>query len=302
MIEPAAFNYNPETAENNYYQVLSDLSDGEIQKKAFEEFHTFVSKLKSNGIDVIVIRDKVENGTPDSIFPNNWVSFHENGKVILYPMFAPTRRNERRMDIIETLGQKFEINEVIDFSSSEDSGRFLEGTGSIILDRPNKIAYAAISQRTDHALFEELCDIINYTPVAFTANQSVDGERLPIYHTNVMMEVGTHIAVVCLECIDDISERNYLRKMLEESGKEVIEISEEQVENFAGNMLEVHDNSGNCYQIMSTSAYNSLTEEQIQSIESYCKIIHSSLDTIESNGGGSARCMMAEVFLPEKKQ
>lgn len=300
MIEPAAFNYNPETAENNYYQVLSNLSDGEIQQRALEEFNAFVQKLNSNGIDITVIKDKIENGTPDSIFPNNWVSFHTSGNVILYPMYAPTRRKERRQDILDTLKEKFEVGEIIDFTGSEDQGVFLEGTGSIILDRPNRIAYAAISQRTDKKLFEEFCKKMDYKPISFTAYQTVEDKRLPIYHTNVMMEVGTEIAVVCLECIDDPGERESLKISLENSDKEIIEISEDQVENFAGNMLEVQDKQGNCYQVMSSAAYNSLSQDQIERIESHCKIIHSSLDTIESNGGGSARCMMAEIFLPEK--
>jgi hypothetical protein len=299
MISPVAFRYNAETATNNYYQkVMEGLSPEETQAKALEEFNAFVQKLRAAGIDVTVIDDTAEPDTPDSIFPNNWVSFHENGTVVLYPMYAENRREERRMDILETLrGKGMHIDRLVDMTDSEDDNRFLEGTGSMILDRDKRIAYAAISQRTDEQLFYEFCREMEYRPCVFQAFQSVGDERLPIYHTNVMMCVADSFVVICLDSIDDLEERHAVIETIEDSHKDIIEISEEQVEHFAGNMLQVGTDTQK-YLVMSSAAFQSLDEEQIAEIESHCPIIHSSLDTIEACGGGSARCMMAEVFLP----
>ncbi|AGC39899.1 Uncharacterized protein conserved in bacteria containing a pentein-type domain [Riemerella anatipestifer RA-CH-2] len=297
MIEPVAFGYNAQTAENNYFQVNSENAD--TQSKALQEFKNFVEKLRSKGITVISIQDTLEPHTPDSIFPNNWVSFGADGRVILYPMYAPNRRDERRMDILENLKtQGFKINEVVDLTSSEKDNVFLEGTGSIIFDHDNKLAYGSVSLRLDEKLFREFCEKFGYTPVVFHSYQTAGTERLPIYHTNVMMCVADRFVVICLDCIDDLEERQNVVDTIKKSGKEIIEISEEQMQNFAGNMLQVHNDEGKKFLVMSQSAYQSLSPSQIESIEKYSEIIYSDLNTIETNGGGSARCMLAEVFLP----
>jgi len=301
MIRPVSFRMNEETAINNYYQkVVDTLTPETVQFKALQEFDAFVEKLKDKGVNVIVINDSKETDTPDSIFPNNWVSFHQNGDVGLYPMFAENRRLERREDVLEALESKgFEIENVIDYTAAEEASVFLEGTGSLLLDRVNQKAYCALSPRADEDLFIEFCEDFEYTPVPFIANQTVNGERLPIYHTNVMMCLAEDFAVVCLDCIDDKKERKNLLSHLKEDGKCVIAISESQVTNFAGNMLQVLGENNKRYLVMSKSAYESLSKQQITDIEKYCEIIYSSLDTIEACGGGSARCMMAEVFLPK---
>jgi len=301
MIRPVSFRMNEETAVNNYYQkVLDTLSPETVQFRALQEFDAFVEKLKDKGVNVIVINDSKETDTPDSIFPNNWISFHQNGDVGLYPMFAENRRLERREDVLEALeSQGFEINNIIDYTAAEEESVFLEGTGSLLLDRVNQKAYCALSPRADEDLFIEFCEDFEYTPVPFVANQTVNGERLPIYHTNVMMCLAEDFAVVCLECIDDKKERKNLLSHLKEDGKRIIAISESQVTNFAGNMLQVLGENNTRYLVMSKSAYESLSKQQVADIEKYCEIIYNSLDTIEACGGGSARCMMAEVFLPK---
>ena len=299
MIEPIAFGYNAQTAENNYFQVEQKGSD--IHSKALEEFTAFADKLRSKGINVIIIKDTLDPHKPDSIFPNNWVSFHKDGKVILYPMFALNRRVERREDVMEIIRNKgFEINEINDLSSSETQGRFLEGTGSMIFDHENKLAYGSVSLRLDEQLFREFCEKYGFTPVVFHSYQTVGEERLPIYHTNVMMCVADRFVVICLDCIDHELERSKVIETIKNSGKEIIEISEEQMQQFAGNMLQVQNKNGEKFLIMSQTAYQSLHQEQISNIEKYCEIIYSDLNTIETNGGGSARCMLAEIFLPKK--
>lgn len=302
MIRPVQFRFNEQTAVNNYYQkAIEGLSASEIQLKAAEEFDHFVEKLRSKKINVIVVEDTPDPSTPDSIFPNNWISFHSDGRVGLYPMYAENRRLERRPDILEKLQSKegLKITEIIDFSKFEKESLFLEGTGSMILDRPNKIVYAAISLRTDEKVLDEFCDKFAYEAVKFVANQTVNGERLPIYHTNVMMCVADDLAILCTDSIDDEAERKAVIESLDRTGKEVIEISEDQKHHFAGNMLQVNGTDGKPYLVMSAAAHQSLNEEQIKRIEKYCEILSSSLDTIEALGGGSARCMMAEVFLPK---
>lgn len=299
MIEPIAFGYNAETAENNYFQV--EQKDSDIQEKALQEFNAFVEKLRSKGINVITVKDTLEPHTPDSIFPNNWVSFQNDGKVVLYPMFAHNRRVERRNDILETIKDKgFDVEEVDDWSSSETENKFLEGTGSMIFDHDHKIAYGSVSLRLDEKLFREFCEKYGFTPVVFHSFQTVGTERLPIYHTNVMMCVADQFVVICLDCIDDELERTKVIETIKNSGKEIIEISEEQMQQFAGNMLQVQNKDGQKFLVMSETAYQSLTPEQISNIEKYCEIIYSDLHTIEVNGGGSARCMLAEIFLPKK--
>lgn len=299
MIEPIAFGFNEETAKNNYFQVEQKGFD--IQFKALSEFKMFVEKLRSKGINVITIKDTLDPHTPDSIFPNNWVSFHNDGKVVLYPMFASNRRVERRDDIIETIKEQgFDVAEIDDWSFPETQGHFLEGTGSMIFDHDHKIAYGSVSLRLDENLFREFCSKYGFTPVVFHSFQTVGTERLPIYHTNVMMCVADKFVVICLDCIDDEMERNKVVETIKNSGKEIIEISEEQMQQFAGNMLQVQNKDGEKFLIMSETAYKSLNENQVSAIEKYCEIIYSDLNTIEVNGGGSARCMLAEVFLPKK--
>ncbi len=299
MIEPIAFGFNEETAKNNYFQ--TEQKGFDIQFKALSEFKMFVEKLRSKGINVITIKDTLDPHTPDSIFPNNWVSFHRDGKVVLYPMFASNRRVERREDIIETIKkQGFEVAEIDDWSLPETQGHFLEGTGSMIFDHDHKIAYGSVSLRLDENLFREFCEKYGFTPVVFHSFQTVGEERLPIYHTNVMMCVADQFVVICLDCIDNELERNKVIETIKNSGKEIIEISEDQMQQFAGNMLQVQNKDGQKFLVMSETAYKSLAKDQIATIEKYCEIIHSDLKTIEVNGGGSARCMLAEVFLPKK--
>lgn len=300
MIRPVNFRMNEQTAVNNYFQEDLNLKNAEINNKAQEEFDAYVDKLRAVGVKVIVIDDKASLDTPDSIFPNNWVSFHENGDIAMYPMFAENRRRERREDVFLRLEQEgFKINNIIDYTSAEDEGLFLEGTGSLLLDRVNEIAYCALSPRADEDLFIEFCEDFEYTPVVFTANQTVDGKRLPIYHTNVMMCLAETFAVICLDTIDDKKERKRVVSNLEKTNKKVIKITEEQMHQFAGNMLQVKGKDGKLYLVMSQAAHDSLTATQKELIEAHCPILSSSLETIETCGGGSARCMMAEVFLPK---
>ncbi|WP_445737071.1 citrulline utilization hydrolase CtlX [Mariniflexile sp.] len=301
MVRPIHFRMNEQTAVNNYYQkVMAELLPQTVNAKAQQEFDTYVNKLRGIGVQVIVVQDTEEFDTPDSIFPNNWVSFHENGDVGLYPMFAENRRLERSEDILEAVENSgFTINNIIDYTDAEDEHVFLEGTGSIVLDRVNRKAYCALSPRADEDLFIEFCEDFEYLPVIFNANQTVNGERKAIYHTNVMMCIGETFAVICLSCIDDKKERRNVIGHLKEDGKDIIDITEAQVNNFAGNMLQVKGANDIGYLIMSQAAYDSLTKNQIETLEKHTQILSSSLDTIEACGGGSARCMMAEVFLPK---
>lgn len=302
MIRPANFRYNEETASNNYYQkVVEGLSVEDAQKNALREFDEFVEKLRMKKLNVKVIDDSPSPETPDAIFPNNWVSFHEDGTVCMYPMFAESRRKERRKDIIDQLATEYEIKEVVDYTSYEDLQKYLEGTGSMVLDRANLVVYAAISVRTNRDILDLFCKKYGYQPVIFRANQTVNGERVPIYHTNVMMCLAEQFVVICLDTIDDENERKQVTEMFEKSGKDIIVISEEQLNFFAGNMLQVCNTDGQYYTIMSSTAFHSLTKDQLEIIEKYGAVIHSSLDTIEACGGGSARCMMAEIFLPPKR-
>ena len=302
MIRPVQFRMNEQTAVNNYYQHdINGVNPETIQFKALQEFDTFVEKLRAAGVNVVVVNDTKENDTPDSIFPNNWMSFHENGTVGIYPMFAENRRLERREDVFEVLEENgFIIENFVDYTSAEEEDIFLEGTGSLALDRTNRKAYCALSPRADEDLFIEFCEDFEYTPVPFVANQTVDNERLAIYHTNVMMALAETFAVICIDSIDDKKERKNVVKHLKEDGKEVIVITEAQVNCFAGNMLQVIGANNERILVMSSAAYNSLTDAQIKSFEKHCNILHSSLDTIEACGGGSARCMMAEVFLQKE--
>jgi len=299
MIRPVAFRMNEQTAVNNYYQkVIDSLLPESVNAKAQQEFDAFVEKLKAVGVNVVVVDDTTDTDTPDSVFPNNWVSFHENGDVALYPMFAENRRNERREEILDLLeDQGFVIDNIVDYTSAEEDDIFLEGTGSIVLDRANHKAYCALSPRADEELLIEYCEDFEYTPVIFEAYQTVDGERKLIYHTNVMMCIGDTFAIICADCIDDKKERKMVLENLKEDGKEIILLTEAQLNNFAGNMLQVQGADNKSYLVMSDSARQVLTKDQITKIEKHTEILSSSLDTIEACGGGSARCMMAEIFL-----
>lgn len=300
MIRPVAFRMNEETAVNNYFQEDIDLRKGEINAIAQAEFDAFVDKLRGVGVNVIVEDDDPKLDTPDSIFPNNWVSFHKNGMVGMYPMFAENRRRERREEIIDRLeAEGFLIEGFMDYTKAEEEGYFLEGTGSLLLDRVHNKAYCAISPRADEELVVEFCEDFECDPVLFTANQTFKGQRLPIYHTNVMMALAENFAVICLDSIDDKHEKKHVIKHLKETKKEIIIITEEQMHKFAGNMLQIQGKDHK-YMVMSEAARSSLKPDQVKAIQKYCKILSSDLTTIETCGGGSARCMMAEVFLPKK--
>ena len=300
MIRPVQFRMNEQTAVNNFYQKNSDTLPETVNAKATQEFDSMVEKLRNANIQVIVVQDTKEFDTPDSIFPNNWISFHKNGTIGLYPMFAKNRRLERKDSILEAVeAEGFVIETVVDYTEAETDGFYLEGTGSILLDRENQKAYCALSARADEELFIEFCEDFEYTPVVFSAYQTVNDKRELIYHTNVMMCLGTTFAVVCLASIDDKKERKNLLKHLHQDGKKIIEISEDQVNNFAGNMLQLKGTDNRSYLVMSQSALDSLRSSQVQLLEAHATILSSPLDTIETCGGGSARCMMAEVFLPK---
>jgi hypothetical protein len=295
MIRPVNFCFNTETAVNNAFQTAGAIE--QAQEKALAEFDDFVDILSENGIDVTVVNDTQQPFTPDSIFPNNWISFHENGTVCLFPMYAPNRRQERKPAVIEAISDKFNITKTIDFSHYEGEDVFLEGTGSMVLDREKMIAYACISPRTHNKALKDFCDKMSYQPEVF---ESVDAKGQAVYHTNVMMCVADKFVVICLDSVPSVKERERLIRTIENSGKKVIAISFDQMNHFAGNMLQVNNENGENLLIMSTQAYESLTAGQVQILESFSRIVHSSLMTIETNGGGSARCMMAEVYLPEK--
>lgn len=304
MIRPAAFRMNEETAENNYYQkVLDNLSSEEVSEKAIEEFDNMVETLKDEGVNVHVFEDLSDTDTPDCLFPNNWISFHDDGRIGLYPMYAPNRRQERRDDIIVDLKHSFgfETSEIIDFTEFEEHNVFLEGTGSIVIDRINSTAYAAISPRTDRNAFEQFCEAFDYTGVVFESLQTTnEGLREQIYHTNVMMCIGTGWAVVCLDSVDNEEDKDILTQALKDDGIEIIALSEDQIARFAGNMLEVaSDNDDTARIVMSKSAFDALTEDQKSQLSNYGKLTPVTLDVIEACGGGSARCMMAEIHLPK---
>lgn len=300
IVRPLHFSKNEETAVNNYFQSeLSGVSKEEILERAQKEFDAFTDKLILSGINVIVGEDQENVVTPDSIFPNNWISFHENGDVAMYPMFAENRRLERKEDVLETLeAYGFQVNRVIDLTVSEKEGMFLEGTGSMVLDRENALAYCALSERSHGEVLLDFCDIFGYRPITFHAFQTVEGERLPIYHTNVVLTIGESFAILCVDCIDDETEREKVMKSLKRTEKEIILISENQLANFAGNMLQVIGNDEDRFLVMSKTANDSLTPEQLSTLKKHTEILIVEIPTIEKIGGGSARCMMAEVFLP----
>ncbi|MDU1910586.1 citrulline utilization hydrolase CtlX [Fusobacterium sp.] len=296
MVRPAAFTYNCETAKDNLYQKNDYKDDKELQKKAVIEFDALAEKLREKTIEVLVIQDTKEPHTPDSIFPNNWFSTHKNGTLILYPMYAENRRLERTSKVLDFVKDK-EALKIIDLTENEKTGRILEGTGSMCLDRKNKIAYASLSKRTNEELFKEFCEIMDYKPVSFSGKQTVDGKKVPIYHTNVLMTIGEEYVLIFLDSIEDEKEKVRVRKSILDSGKELIEITEEQTNHFLGNALELRKKDGNKILVMSKSANDILREDQRKIIEKSAEIVYSDIPTIERYGGGSVRCMLAEFFL-----
>lgn len=297
MIEPVCFDYNLQTSVDNHFMTLENKSKDEIQKNALAEFRLMVDQLRSHNINVIVEKDTTQPRTPDSVFPNNWLSFHENNQAVIYPMLAENRRLERRQDIIADVEKYMNKNyRLIDLTEYEKSGDFLEGTGSMVLDRVNKKAYATISERTDKTLFFYFCKIMHYTPVLFKATQKIGDKMFPIYHTNVLMCIADNFSVICLESIENELERNHLIKMLENDEKKIIDISPEQMNAFAGNMLQIKNRQGIKFIALSQTAFKSLNEKQISALSAQNHLIVIPIPTIEKNGGGSVRCMMAEVF------
>lgn len=302
MIRPKHFNFNHETAKNNHFQKEEKtLKNKEVLQNAISEFEELVKKIKQKNIKVEIFEDREEVITTDSIFPNNWISLHKDGKIYLYPMFSEIRRKEKRIDIINSYADNgYLINETIDLSKYEKENKFLEGTGSMVLDRENKLCYAAISERTSREVLNKFCEISGYEAIEFKSYQTFENKRKEIYHTNVMMCIADKYVIICLDSIDNIDERKSVIEKLIESKKEIIEINEKQCNNFAGNMLQVKNNQNKKFLIMSKSAYDSLSKEQLKLITSHNEIIYSSLDTIEKLGGGSARCMITENFLRRK--
>jgi len=290
MIEPVSFGFNEETASNNYFQQNTHIEDA--QTKALKEFQQFVDRLSSHDVDVLVVKDTPSPLTPDSIFPNNWISIHEEGIMVLYPMFAKNRRMERKQTVIDAVKETIDVKEIVDFTHFENSKQYLEGTGSMVLDRQNKIAYACISERTDKDLFASFCLKINYTPMLFHAH---DQNGLMIHHTNVLMCMADQYVVICLDAIYDQVEKEKLVEQFNATQKEIITISFDQMNHFCGNMLQIKNKHGLHFLVMSTQAYQHLTPEQVNRLETYQPIIHSDITTIETLGGGSARCMMAEL-------
>jgi hypothetical protein len=294
MIRPVNFGFNEQTADSNAFQNRNADKTG-VKEKARQEFDGMVNILRENGVDVTVVEDTPEPYTPDSVFPNNWVSFHTDGSIFLYPMQAENRRLERREDIIARLEDNFHVKHVIDLSRFELENKFLEGTGSMVLDRENKFTYACISPRTDREVLALFCEEAGYKEVSFHA---YDQYHQAIYHTNVLMCIGSKFAVICLDSISDEGEKNAVTSILKLTHKEIINISFEQMNRFAGNMLEVKNKSGDTLIVMSQNAYNALDNQQKKFLEKYGKLVYADINTIETNGGGSARCMMAEVHLP----
>ena len=297
MIRPSCFRRNSDTATNNYFQnKILNINQDLILKNAILEFDKFFFKIKQCGIDVHVYQDDLKRDTPDSIYPNNWITFHSKKRIALYPMYAKNRRLERNEEVLKFLEQKnIIINESIDYSNAEKKEYFLEGTGSMVLDRINKKSYCSISERTNEHLVYEFCNDFQYMPIIFNSFQDHQNNRKPIYHTNVMMCIAQNYSVICLDAIDNKDEREMVKKSLEDDNKEIITISENQLKLFTGNMIEL-TKENKSFLFMSQTAYNSLNENQLERLKSFSKLIYSSVDTIEKCGGGSVRCMIAEIF------
>ena len=299
MVRPVNFGFNTETADSNAFQdvKLAAQTKDIAQADALQEFDNMTAQLSVAGIDIIIVEDTPAPYTPDSIFPNNWISFHQSGKIVLYPMQAENRRLERRMDIIESLKTRFQVEQIIDLTHFENDGKFLEGTGSMVLDRRYKMAYACLSPRTDEAVLAAFGESMGYEIVKFAAS---DANDKAVYHTNVLMCVGDNFAVICLAALKNPDERLLVREQLIKTGKHIVEITLAQMNCFAGNMLLVNNKRGEKMLVMSTQAFQSLTAKQRDELDDYAALWHFDLSMIEGNGGGSARCMMAEVHLPEK--
>lgn len=294
MVRPSAFGHNSQTAVNNVFQ--REAGDAAaVKRSAVQEFNALARLLKDNGVDVLVMDDDPKLATPDAVFPNNWISFHSNGTVVLYPMFAPNRRLERSPRIIERIRERYRVKSILNLTEHERDGQFLEGTGSLVLDRKDHLAYACLSERTDAALVDRFCRKMGYRAATFRAS---DAAGRPIYHTNVMMSIGAEFAVVCLSCIRDNGERKAVRDRLEKHGRKVIEIDEAQMADFAGNILQLRSGDDRSLIVMSSRAYAAYRPDQLAALESYGRILHVPLTTIEDQGGGSARCMIAEIFNP----
>ena len=296
MVRPYLFGYNMQTAVSNAFQYVPDKDIREIHQKALQEFDTMVLELRSKQVEVIVVEDTKSPTTPDAIFPNNWFSTHKDGKIIIYPMEATNRRQERRVDIIDQLKESYQINSEKDIASNEVNGRYLEGAGSIVFDHINKKAYACKSSRTDEQLFIELCDYLSYVPIIFTAS---DANGIDVYHTNVMMCIATNFAIVCIEAISEEDQERVIDQ-LQMDGKQLIAIGYDQMNNFAGNMLEVENVMGEKFLTMSQSAFQSLVNGQINAITKYIDILTVKIPTIEQYGGGGVRCMMADIHFSKK--
>ena len=297
MIRPVRFQSNPLTAASNLFQGRNESSPERQQLDAEAEFDGLVAVIEAGGITVVQVDDTAEPHTPDAIFPNNWVSFHADGTVVLYPMEASNRRTERRQDIIDSLANQygFQVREIVDFSHHEQDGHFLEGTGSLVLDRVNRIAYACLSSRTHLDTLGEFAQRLDYDVVAFDA---VDRNGEPIYHTNVLMNVGEELAVICDEAIPRDDQREAVMRRLEKSGHQVLTLTFDQMDSFAGNMLELRSSTGQRVIAMSEQARESLTKSQLETISTYAQIISAPIENIESSAGGSVRCMLAEIHLP----
>ena len=297
MIRPTRFQSNPQTAESNAFQTEPGLPPAEQQRAALQEFERLATALRDAGIEVIVFDDTSEPHTPDSVFPNNWVSFHADGTVVLYPMEAKNRRSERRLDIVERLDTAlgFQVRHVLDLSHHEKDGHFLEGTGSMVLDRVNHVAYACLSSRTHLDALGDFAQRMDYEVVAFEA---VDRDGVPIYHTNVLMNVGEKLAVICDAAIPRDDQRDAVLERLRATGHEILSIDFDQLEAFAGNMLELRAADGERVVAMSRRAWDSLTKAQRESIESNGRVVVVAIDDIEDSAGGSVRCMLAEIHLP----
>lgn len=295
MVRPANFGYNTETAVNNTFQTSDNGEDSaKISQKAIEEFDNLVRKLRDQDIVVLVCEDSAVPAKSDAVFPNNWISTHENAVLITYPMYSVNRRAERREEIIENLGESFKIKKRYSFEYYESEDKYLEGTGSMILDRKNKIVYASLSDRTDPQVLEKFCVLSNYRKIVF--NSVAAGA--PIYHTNVMMALGTTFVVICMDCIPDEDEQKELKASFEKTGKEIIAITLDQMNAFAGNMLQLGSEEGKSFLVMSEQAFKSLEPEQVKIIQEHTEILYAPIETIEKYGGGSVRCMIAENFLP----
>jgi hypothetical protein len=297
MVRPASFGFNEQTALTNSFQQKPIDDQQQIQKEALKEFDAMVELLKENEIELVVFEDTKDPVKPDAIFPNNWMSVHEDGKLLLYPMLTPNRRMERRPDFVQIIRDKFVIKDIIDFSAEERNKKVVEGTGSLVFDHVNKIAYAARSERTDEALVQEISQRLGYSPIIFNA---VDQQGNAIYHTNVLMCVGEKFAIVCLDAIREDEDQERILSSLADTNHKIIAISYAQMEAFAGNMLEVKNKKGEPFVLLSQQAFNSLIPGQIDAITQFSDLLPINVKTIETYGGGSVRCMVGGIHAPKK--